>query len=145
MLEPVRTALGVTHVRRARYALTHLHGERPLNTALTYAPDRVAQLLTRRDGDAFDVRNALFLDTETTGLAGGAGTLAFLVGVGYFDEDQFIIEQFFLRDPVEESAMLAELDRQVNRREHLITFNGQSFDVPLLESRYILSADCAFV
>jgi uncharacterized protein YprB with RNaseH-like and TPR domain len=139
VLEPVRTALGVTYVRRARYTLEHRHGDRALNTALAYPPANLVQLMARRDCDGFDLRSALFLDTETTGLAGGAGTLAFLVGIGYFNEDHFIIEQFFLRDPAEESAMLAEIDRQVNRRDHLVTFNGQSFDVPLLESRYILS------
>lgn len=139
VLEPVRTALGVTHVRRARYTLAHVHGDRALDTALAYAPEHLVQLMSRRDCDCFDLRRALFLDTETTGLAGGAGTLAFLVGIGYFNEDQFVIEQFFLSDPAEEAAMLAELDRQVNRRDHLVTFNGQSFDVPLLESRYILS------
>src|SRR6185436_16239723 len=77
LLEPVRTTLGVTHVRRARYALTHVHSDRALNTALAYAPDHLVQLMTRRECDAFNLRSALFLDTETTGLAGGAGTLAF--------------------------------------------------------------------
>jgi uncharacterized protein YprB with RNaseH-like and TPR domain len=138
-LEPVRTALGVTYVRRARYTLAHVHGDRALSTALAYTPENLVQLLTRRECDGFDLRSALFLDTETTGLAGGAGTLAFLVGIGYFNEDQFVIEQYFLREPAEEAAMLAEIDRQVNQRAHLVTFNGQSFDVPLLESRYTLS------
>jgi uncharacterized protein YprB with RNaseH-like and TPR domain len=139
VLEPVRTTLGVTYVRRARYTLAHRHGDRALSTALAYPPAHLVQLMARRGCECFDLRSALFLDTETTGLAGGAGTLAFLVGIGYFSEDQFIIEQFFLRDPVEEAAMLAEIDRQVNLRNHLVTFNGQSFDVPLLESRYTLS------
>ncbi len=138
-LEPVRTALGVTYVRRARYTLSHVHGDRALSTALAYAPENLVQLMSRRECECFDLRSALFLDTETTGLAGGAGTLAFLVGIGYFNEDQFVIEQYFLREPAEEAAMLAEIDRQVNPRAHLVTFNGQSFDVPLLESRYILS------
>jgi uncharacterized protein YprB with RNaseH-like and TPR domain len=138
-LEPVRTALGMAHVRRARYTLDHVHGDRALSAALAYPPANLVQLMTRRDCDAFDLRSALFLDTETTGLAGGAGTLAFLVGIGYFTDEQFVIEQYFLREPAEEAAMLADLDRQVNQREHLVTFNGQSFDVPLLESRYILS------
>ncbi len=139
VLEPMRTALGMAYVRRMRYTLEHVHGDRALSTALAFAPDRLAQLMTRRDCDRVDLRSALFLDTETTGLAGGAGTLAFLVGIGYFTEAQFVIEQYFLREPAEEAAMLADLDRQVNLREHLVTFNGQSFDVPLLESRYILS------
>lgn len=139
-LLPLRTPYGNAYARRATYVLDYMHGNRTLSAALALAPEFTAQFATRRTAtDAVHLRRALFLDTETTGLAGGAGTLAFMVGLGYFEADHFIIEQFFLRDPAEEAAMLCEIDRRVNDREHLVTFNGQSFDVPLLESRYILS------
>jgi uncharacterized protein YprB with RNaseH-like and TPR domain len=78
-----------------------------------------------------------FLDTETTGLAGGSGTFAFMVGVGRFEKDGFRLAQFFLRDPIEEPAMLAALEEFLAPCETLVTFNGKSFDIPLLQARYI--------
>lgn len=81
-----------------------------------------------------------FLDTETTGLAGGAGTLAFMVGVGRFLRDEFQLVQFFLRDPGEEPAMLAALEAFLEPADVLVTFNGKSFDLPVLYNRYILNS-----
>ena len=87
----------------------------------------------------FDGRHALFLDTETTGLAGGTGTLAFLVGLGYFDDGAFVVRQYFLRGPHEERAMLGAVHRHLHERRSLVTFNGKSFDLPLLSTRSILN------
>ncbi|MCX6017967.1 MAG: ribonuclease H-like domain-containing protein [Chloroflexi bacterium] len=137
-LEAMRTAFGTAHVRRAVYALDHVHGDRPLRGALAPPPSQMGRLVFGRSGDV-DLRNALFLDTETTGLAGGAGTLAFLVGVGYFADEHFVVEQYFLKDPAHEAAMLTAIDRHVAAHEALVTFNGRSFDVPLLETRFTLS------
>jgi len=81
----------------------------------------------------------MFLDTETTGLAGGTGTCAFLVGIGAIVGSQFLVRQFFLRDYPEERAMLAELASILGDYEGLVTFNGKTFDVPLLETRYALA------
>jgi uncharacterized protein YprB with RNaseH-like and TPR domain len=86
-----------------------------------------------------DFSRALFLDTETTGLAGGTGTCAFLVGVGYFENSRFITRQFFLRDFSEEKPMLWLLRELAGRFQFLVTFNGKRFDIPLLETRFILS------
>lgn len=80
-----------------------------------------------------------YLDTETTGLAGGTGTCAFLVGVGISDGASFTVRQFFLRDYPEEKAMLTALVDLLQPCEALVTFNGKTFDVPLLETRYALS------
>src|SRR5437588_12256557 len=77
-----------------------------------------------------------FLDTETTGLAGGAGTYAFLVGVGSIDEEGFRVRQFFMRDFGDESSLLAALTGHLSRFDVLVTYNGKSYDVPLLETRY---------
>ncbi len=78
-----------------------------------------------------------YLDTETTGLSGGTGTYAFLIGVGRFDGDEFRLAQFFMRDPAEEPAQLAALEEFIAPCQALVTFNGKSFDVPLLTTRYI--------
>jgi uncharacterized protein YprB with RNaseH-like and TPR domain len=77
-----------------------------------------------------------FLDTETTGLAGGAGTYAFLIGVGSIDEEGFRVRQFFMRDFGDESSLLAGLAEHLSQFDVLVTYNGKSYDVPLLETRY---------
>jgi uncharacterized protein YprB with RNaseH-like and TPR domain len=78
----------------------------------------------------------LFLDTETTGLAGGTGTYAFLVGLAWWDAGGLQVEQLFMRDHGEEHSLLLELARRLKERRVLVTFNGKSFDWPLLETRF---------
>ena len=85
---------------------------------------------------AIDPEKWLFLDTETTGLAGGTGTYAFMVGIAWWDAGGLQVEQFFLRDLDEEHSMLLELSERMEQRPVLVTFNGKSFDWPLLETRY---------
>jgi len=86
--------------------------------------------------DAADPQQWLFLDTETTGLAGGTGTYAFLVGIGWWDAGGLEVEQFFMRDHSEEHSLLVALAERMSERRVLVTFNGKSFDWPLLETRY---------
>ena len=81
-----------------------------------------------------------FVDTETTGLAGGSGTYAFMVGAGRFEEDGFRLAQFFLRDPAEEPALLHALEHFLAPAETLVSFNGKSYDLPLLRARYITNS-----
>jgi uncharacterized protein len=85
---------------------------------------------------AIDPEQWLFLDTETTGLAGGTGTYAFMVGIAWWDAGGLQVEQFFLRDLDEEYSLLLELAERMKKRPVLVTFNGKSFDWPLLETRY---------
>ncbi len=79
----------------------------------------------------------LFFDLETTGLSGGAGTLAFLVGCGYFDDDGFHTRQLFLSGYEAEREVLDALTALAGRFGGLVTFNGRTFDVPLIETRYL--------
>ena len=104
---------------------------------------RSLSLLLPQSADAQDSVNAaidpeqwLFLDTETTGLAGGTGTYAFMVGIAWWDAGGLQVEQFFLRDLDEEHSLLLELSERMKQRPVLVTFNGKSFDWPLLETRY---------
>lgn len=86
----------------------------------------------------FDINDALFLDTETTGLSGGAGTLAFLTGLGWVEGGRFIVEQYFLRDYSEEPHMLERIARRMLGKRFCVTYNGKSFDMPLLENRFTM-------
>jgi uncharacterized protein YprB with RNaseH-like and TPR domain len=88
---------------------------------------------------AMDPEQWLFLDTETTGLAGGTGTYAFMVGIAWWDSGGLQVEQFFLRDLDEEHSLLLELSERMKKRPVLVTFNGKSFDWPLLETRYCMT------
>ncbi len=81
-----------------------------------------------------------FLDTETTGLGGGSGTYAFMVGVGRFEPEGFRLAQFFMRDPAEEPALLDALEHFLAPSEVVVSFNGKSFDIPLLQTRYITNS-----
>jgi uncharacterized protein YprB with RNaseH-like and TPR domain len=81
----------------------------------------------------------LFLDTETTGLSGGTGTYAFLIGIAWWDSGGLQVEQFLMRDFSEEHSVLLQLAERLAERPVLVTFNGKTFDWPLLESRYLMT------
>jgi uncharacterized protein len=85
----------------------------------------------------------LFLDTETTGLAGGTGTYAFLIGLGWWDAGALQVEQFLMRDFGEEHAILHEVAARIAERPVLVTFNGKAFDWPLLENRFTMTRSIA--
>ncbi len=87
-------------------------------------------------GEAADFNRWVFLDTETTGLAGGTGTYAFLVGLAWWTDGGLVVEQLFMRDHSEEPSLLLELARRLSGGRVLVTFNGKSFDWPLLETRF---------
>jgi len=90
-----------------------------------------------------DPEKWLFLDTETTGLAGGTGTYAFLIGLAWWDAGGLQVEQFFMRDFAEEHSLLHELSHRIAERPALVTFNGKSFDWPLLENRFTMTRSIA--
>ena len=86
-----------------------------------------------------DISEIVFLDTETTGLAGGAGTYVFLVGTGFFEEDKFCVKQYFMRDYNEEKTLLSAVNDLLGKFKAVVSYNGKTFDLPLMESRYIMS------
>jgi hypothetical protein len=118
------------------YDLDHRHGEAALHAPLPLT--RVAQWARDARIAGCTRESLVFLDTETTGLAGGTGTLPFMIGVGRFVADQFRVAQFFMRDPTEEAATLTALTEWLAPCAMLVTFNGKAFDVPLVQARYIL-------
>ena len=114
-------------------------GDVPLSRVHAIAPATIAVLTGEPQLAAFDLRRAVFLDTETTGLAGGAGTAAFLVGMGWVENEHFRVRQYFMRDYHEEAALLHALSSELVRFERIVTFNGKMFDLPLLETRFRLN------
>jgi hypothetical protein len=111
------------------------HGGVEIGELAGLPPDLLTALLDQPTSVSPPERWA-FLDTETTGLAGGAGTSAFLVGVGRITAAGFQVTQFFMRDHGDEPSMLHALADALADVETLITYNGKAFDVPLLETRY---------
>ncbi len=124
------------------YPMSHMHGDLPLESLLGLSAEAAAIFCQDPRLADIDLTKLLFLDTETTGLA-GAGTLAFMVGVGYFEPSAtgqvFVVRQYFLRDHADEPAMLDMLDALLDGKDALVTFNGRSFDVPLLDTRYLMN------
>ncbi len=123
---------------RRDFPLAHRHGRLALGHALEASPALLG-LIARPEEVPPEARGLLFLDTETTGLAGGTGTYAFLVGVGYVEGDRFVVVQYFMRDFDEEPALLAALEPLLAQATGLVTFNGSGFDLPLLETRFVLA------
>jgi uncharacterized protein len=108
-------------------------------TPLTSQPPFSPRLFAARWPDSLHVTagDLLFIDTETTGLAGGTGTHAFLIGVGYFDGGVFRLRQYFMRGFHEEPAILRDIIDLLREFAAIVTFNGSSFDWPLLETRLL--------
>ncbi len=116
----------------------------PSSTTLELLSRTRDESLSRKTRAALeDPEQWLFLDTETTGLAGGTGTYAFLIGLAWWDAGGLQVEQFFMRDFAEERSLLQELSQRVAARPVLVTFNGKSFDWPLLESRFTMTRSIA--
>ncbi len=87
----------------------------------------------------FDLKEAVFIDCETTGLAGGVGTYAFLVGLGYLSGKEFWVEQYFMQDFHQERAILSAIAEKLGGFESLVSFNGKCYDLPLLENRFVIN------
>lgn len=137
--ELIENASGVCYVAHAKHRPDHQHGLAPLAQFLTLSPDTLARLARDDALATVDPRKAVFVDTETTGLAGGAGTYAFMIGIGYFADEEFVVEQFFMRDYGEEPAQLAALAERLGQFEAVVSFNGKAFDLPLIQTRLTLS------
>ena len=106
--------------------------------AFTLTRETLALMSEKTIPEDFDPRRVLYLDTETTGL-GGSGTVAFLVGLGFLTDHGFEVHQFLMRDYPEEPYLLRHVAAGLERFDVLCTFNGTTFDVPLLESRFLMN------
>jgi len=136
--EEIETGHGKHFEAETFYARHRRHGSADIGSLAELPPDL---LETISNGSVRDIppREWAFLDTETSGLAGGTGTCAFLVGVGRITPEGFRVRQFFMRDHGEEASVLDALTRHLAPFRVLITYNGRAFDQPLLETRYRLN------
>ncbi len=163
--EEIANTAGACYVSAFAYPLALQRGAGPLGALLDLQPKTLAPFHPNFGLDGIEAfSNAAFIDTETTGLGGGAGVYCFMVGVGTFEAldappDQgplplagavataehtpperdapthFVVRQYFMRSPAEEQALLTALSRQLERHDIAVTFNGRSFDLPLLRNR----------
>ncbi len=92
----------------------------------------------------FEFEKLLFFDVESTGLSSGAGNMVFLIGLGYFEDNRLVIDQYFIEDYINEKGLLYILENEFKKRSHLISYNGKSFDFYVLKNRFILSRKFQF-
>ncbi len=123
-------------MRRRVYGADSVHGKYRLRELA----DVAQQLSCFHDRDAVvRLEELLFFDTETTGLGVGAGNVPFMVGIGFYTGELFTVEQLLIRNPAEEHAMLVYLQELLDRFTHIISYNGRTFDWPILKNRYVLN------
>jgi len=126
---------GACLIRDVTFGAAHRHGHFAVREL-----EAAGAALTRLDpaGRVVEPERLLFLDTETTGLGQGAGNVPFLIGIGWWTPEGFTVRQFLIRHPGEEAAMLAALSETMPSFTHLVTYNGRTFDWPLVKNRYVL-------
>lgn len=121
--------------RTVRYPLEYEHGRNRLGDLWKHAEG----LTALHPESSPSPESLLFYDTETTGLGVGAGNVPFMIGIGFFESGSFIVEQMFIRNPAEETAMLYYLSGMLSRFTHLVSYNGRTFDWPIIKNRFILN------
>jgi uncharacterized protein YprB with RNaseH-like and TPR domain len=150
VLRPVPTEAGITvtehltehgpvHWRQTTLAEDHAHGAVAILPAASATAEHLRLLALDEVFRDCPPAPLLFLDTETTGLAGGTGTLPFLVGLARFTGRSLELQQLFLHKPAQERALLIHLREQLESSAVWVTFNGKSFDWPLLRTRYVMN------
>lgn len=132
--EIINTPLGETLLIEEHIPVGHKHGRYEIN--INAPLGRLAKWVADERIAGFSAGDFAFIDTETTGLSGGTGTYAFLIGIGRFDGNIFRMAQFFMRDPIEEPAQLHAIEEFLAPCSGLVTYNGKSFDIPLINSRF---------
>lgn len=133
--------LGVRHTRQELERPLRCFGKVALAEALTADTRLLARLALDPALELLALKDALYLDTETSGLGGGTGNRAFLVGMCWFDSERgaFVLEQLLLRDLDDEAALLDRVRERVEAASFIVSYNGKSFDVPLLRTRMLLA------
>lgn len=135
----ISTPFGDSFLRENYFPQDYRCGEVELFQIFQSSAHTISSLARDDRLKEIDIHKTIFLDTETTGLAGGAGTYIFLIGAGYFEGDQFCVRQYFMRDFNEERALLSAVNELLSNFEAIVSYNGKTFDFPLIQSRFIMS------
>jgi uncharacterized protein YprB with RNaseH-like and TPR domain len=135
--ELLETPVGSCLLRKAALPIGEWVGSQQVPDSADVDLGIIAKLSRDERFVSLEPTDLLFLDTETTGLAGGTGTLAFLVGLGYWGKESFEVVQYFVPDYPEEMALLHLLEEKIGDLPSLVTYNGKAFDIPLLRSRFV--------
>jgi uncharacterized protein YprB with RNaseH-like and TPR domain len=130
-----------------RFGLDYRHGKIGLASCSEHKSEILSRLCFSKSSaskkpfssSTLDLKKTVFIDCETTGLAGGVGTYAFLVGIGYFGHHEFVVRQYFMRDFHEEEAVLFAVSQKLRRFKSLASYNGKCYDLPLLENRCVVN------
>jgi hypothetical protein len=136
-----QTPIGGVNTARVATMPGERVGVAPVHAARAADPSVLALLALDPTLAGCDPTRALYVDTETTGLAGGAGTLAFLVGLAWFDAElgRFVVEQLLLTDLGAEAPLMHRVKERLEAASMIVTFNGKAFDLPLLRTRAIMT------
>lgn len=133
----MQTPAGYCFVYDETYSMHHYQGIYSFSNLLKTPHEHFKFLAKQEIPSTFLPGKAVYFDTETTGLSGGAGAYVFLAGMGWFEDRFFRIRQFFMRDYNEEPAFLWAVGKLLNKFDSIVTYNGKVYDLPLLESRFI--------
>jgi len=136
--EYINTSFGDIFVAQVRYPREYRHGGLSLRSISQISDKWLSRWGKFSSPKKFNHRKTIFVDTETSGLAGGGGTIPFLIGIGYFYRGLFRVEQFFADSFSREEGMLDLVTDFVEPFDTVVTFNGKTFDLPLIETRYLL-------
>ncbi|HEY6881810.1 MAG TPA: ribonuclease H-like domain-containing protein [Polyangiales bacterium] len=137
--ERTDTSLGPLYQTRVLHDAEHRHGGVEVARGAHVLAGEVAALALDPALAEVDFSRALYIDTETTGLVGGSGTLPFLIGMAWFEGEQLMVEQLLLPRPGHEAPMLARLKERLAQASAIVSYNGKSFDWPLLRTRFVLN------
>jgi len=133
------TELGPLHLRVLRLPPSHRTGRASILPSRDASSSLLALLALDPSLASVEPSGALYLDTETTGLHGGTGTVAFLVGLARWQGSELVVEQVLVRNLGEEAPMLSHVAARMAEASMLVTFNGKSFDAPLLRTRFVMA------
>ncbi|MEM9075120.1 MAG: ribonuclease H-like domain-containing protein, partial [Myxococcota bacterium] len=137
--DEVETPDGPVHLVEHLLEPHHCHGRVPAQSALTAEGPLVARLSLDPSFEDLDLSRMLLIDTETTGLSIGAGTVPFLIGFAYFEDQSLWVRQLFLKRLGDEKPMLKLLAERIRWASCVVSYNGKSFDWPLLRTRYVMN------
>ncbi|MDZ7316746.1 MAG: ribonuclease H-like domain-containing protein [candidate division KSB1 bacterium] len=138
-IDPVEKQSNKLLIRNKSYPLSFFYGNVQLSELALIDSNVLSFMAGAKGFENLTAQDLLFIDTETTGVAGGTGTYVFLIGIGRLDGDEFVVKQLLMNDFCHEEAFLEAFSDEIAAANCLITYNGKSFDLPLIKTRLLLN------